>query len=343
MSTPAHGLLWIGFDGKDAQAVPELPSPGGIIPFARNLDPDPATGPARLKALLDGLQARWGAPDLPLAVALDQEGGPVSRLRPWVGETPTLRSLWEGGGAPACEAWGRLWGEGLALLGFNVDFAPVADLWDGHVGTGMGDRCASRDPREVAAAAGAFLHGLESTGVRGCLKHFPGLGGTQVDSHKALPEVLDPAQVEANARPFIALGHLDRLAMVAHVRLPTTGGLPASLHRGSVVDNPWGVRARFLPDDLEMGGCTDWSWEDRVRRCLEAGHEWLLVCQTEAGVRACAKALEPLPEALWTPALASGRALRRNLRPHRPGPLHAEAWEDWRARVGAASTRAMGS
>jgi beta-N-acetylhexosaminidase len=337
MTTPAHGLLWIGFDGKDSAEVPDLPTPGGLIPFARNLDPDPAVGPARLKALLDDLQARWSVPGLPLAVALDQEGGPVSRLRPWVGETPTLRRLWEGGGPAACEAWGRLWGEGLALLGFNVDFAPVADLWDGHPGTGMGDRCASRDPQEVAAAAGAFLHGLESTGVRGCLKHFPGLGGTRVDSHKALPEVLDPAQMEANARPFIALGHLDRLAMVAHVRLPGTGGLPASLHRGSVVDNPWGVRARFLPDDLEMGGCTDWSWAERVRRCLEAGHEWLLVCQSEAGVRACAEALEPLPETLWGQALEASRALRRNLRPHQPGRLSIEAWEHWRSRVRAAA------
>lgn len=347
MTHPAHELLWIGFDGLDAGEVPDLPWPGGLIPFGRNLDPDPGAGPARLKALLNGLQARWGGlaldgGDLPLAVALDQEGGAVSRLRPWVGETPSFRRIWEAGGAPSCEAWGRLWGEGLALLGFNVDFAPVADLWDGHAGTGMGDRCASNDPMAVAAAAGAFLHGLESTGVRGCLKHFPGLGSTRVDSHQALPEVLDPAQMAANARPFQALGHADRLAMVAHVRLPETGGLPASLHRGSVADNPWGVQARFLPDDLEMGGCTDWSWTDRVRRCLEAGHEWLLVCQSQGGVRACAAALDAQPEALWSPALVRNRAFRRSLPDHRPGPLDRKAWTRWVGEVREAA-RAVGS
>lgn len=342
MSHPAHGLLWIGFDGMDADAVPDLPRPGGIIPFARNLDPDPGTGPGRLKALLDGLQVRWGGlgldgGGLPLAVALDQEGGAVSRLRPWVGETPSLRRIWEAGGAEACGTWGRLWGEGLALLGFNVDFAPVTDLWDGIEGTGMGDRCASIDPRAVAEAAGAFLHGLESRGVRGCLKHFPGLGGTRVDSHRALPDVLDPGRVAANAHPFIALGHLDRLAMVAHVRLPATGDLPASLHRGSVAENPWGVRARFLPDDLEMGGCTAWDWPDRVRLCLEAGHEWLLVCQSEQGVRACAETLAAQPESLWSPALAASRDLRKNLRPHAPGALDRGAWEAWVRRVKAAA------
>jgi beta-N-acetylhexosaminidase len=336
MTTPAHALLWIGFDGQDAHAVPDLPIPGGIIPFSRNLDPDPERGPTRLKALLDGLQARWGQ-SLTLAVALDQEGGAVSRLRPWVGETPSFRRIWEAGGTAGAEAWGRLWGEGLRLLGFNVDFAPVADLWDGHEGTGMGDRCASRDPQAVARAAGAFLHGLEGTGVRGCLKHFPGLGGTRVDSHRAMPEVLEPARVDANASPFVALGHLDRLAMVAHVRLSGSGDLPASLHRGFVADNPWKVRARFLPDDLEMGGCTAWPWEERTRRCLEAGHEWLLVCQTGAGVRACALALEGLPEALWAPALAATHGFRRNLQPHRPSPLDESAWRNWVERVRAAS------
>ncbi len=329
-------LLWIGFNGQDPEDVPTDLVPGGIIPFSRNIDPDPERGPLRLKALIDGLQARWGT-ELPLAVALDQEGGAVSRLRPWVGETPSFRAIWEGGGAQGCETWGRLWGEGLGLLGFNVDFAPVADLWDGFEGTGMGNRCASREPGEVVRAAGAFLHGLESTGIRGCLKHFPGLGGTQVDSHKALPGLDNEAQVRRNAAPFLALSNEDRLVMVAHLRTPATGALPASLHRGSVLENPYGVRGRFLPDDLEMGGCTDWSWEDRVQLCLETGHEWLLVCQTEAGVRACAAALATQAESLWRPALERARAMRKNLRVPEPGPLDLGTWKAWVARVNRAS------
>lgn len=333
--------LWIGFDGLDSKSVPQDLSPGGIIPFARNLDPDPERGPGRLKALLDGLQARWGA-ELPLAVALDQEGGAVSRLKPWVGETPSFRILWERGGASACEAWGRLWGTGLGLLGFNVDFAPVADLWTGIEGTGIGSRAASSDPAAVAQAAGAFLHGLESTGVRGCLKHFPGLGGTQVDSHKALPELQDDATIRRNALPFIALSNEDRLIMVAHLKTPATGSLPASLHRNSVAENPWGVRGRFLPDDLEMGGCTDWSWEDRVRLCLEAGHEWLLVCQSEQGVRACAAVLAKQPESLWMPAVERSRMMRENLPRPQLGPLDRAAWRAWVEQVRMASDGLIG-
>ncbi len=330
----AHALLWTGFRGLDPGDV-DLPfQPGGVILFARNLDSDPALGPARCRALVDGLQARFGK-ELPLAVALDQEGGPVSRLRPWVGDTPPLRRIWTQGGAAACARWGRLWGEGLHLLGFNVDFAPVTDLWDGHPKAGIGDRAASPDPLEAATAAGAFLHGLESTGVRGCLKHFPGLGGTSLDSHLGLPELADADQVAQNASAFRALAQPDRLVMVAHLRTPASAPLPASLHRGSVAENPWGIQGRFLPDDLEMGGCADWSWDDRVRLALEAGHQWLLVCQTPGGWNACSEAVGRMPATLTAPALAAAQALRRHLPP--VPSFDFTTWQGWVTKLQNAS------
>nr|WP_320133564.1 glycoside hydrolase family 3 N-terminal domain-containing protein [uncultured Holophaga sp.] len=324
----ARELLWTGFQGLDPDQVDLDFQPGGLILFARNLDPDPERGPARCHTLLQALQSRWGG-STPLAVAIDQEGGAVSRFRPWVGETPSFRHIWETGGESACRHWGALWGRGCRLLGFNVDFAPVADLWDGHPGTGMGDRCASTQPWEVARAVGAFLTGLESQGVRGCLKHFPGLGGTRVDSHKALPELEHPEQVRRNLQPFLPLAHEERLIMVAHLRTPLTGGLPASLHHGSVGGNPWGVKGRWLPDDLEMGGCAEWDWSTRVRLCLEAGHESLLVCQTPEGISACAQAADGLPGPLWQPALARFRSFRRSLPAPAREPFRAEAWRAW--------------
>ena len=330
----AHQLLWTGFGGLDPADV-ELPfKPGGIILFARNLDPNPEGGPVRCRALIDGLQARFGT-ELPLAVALDQEGGPVSRLRPWTGPTPPLRHLWTRGGAKACSAWGTLWGEGLRMLGFNVDFAPVLDLWDGHAGAGIGDRAASEVPFEATTAAGAFLHGLESAGVRGCLKHFPGLGGTTLDSHQGLPALDDAGLVDRNARAFIPLAHPDRLVMVAHLRTPASGPTPASLHRGSVQDNPWGIQGRFLPDDLEMGGCADWSWDDRVRLSLEAGHQWLLVCQTPKGWTACAEAAGRLPASLCARAFESTQSMRRHLLP--APPFDPQVWKNWLTRLQCAA------
>ena len=319
-----HHLLWKGIFGLDAAEV-EGPQPGGIVLFARNLDPDPLLGPQRCFTLIQELQARWGA-TAPLAVALDQEGGAVSRLRTWVGPTPTLHRIWNAGGAEACQRWGELWGRGLALLGFNVDFAPVADLW--AAGSYMGNRCASPDPLAAARAAGAFLEGLEGEGVRGCLKHFPGLGSTVLDSHQGLPALEDPGVLQRNREPFLALAHQDRLIMVAHLLLPESQGLPASLSPATVARNPWGVRARWIPDDLEMGGCKDWNWEERVLLSLQAGHQALLVCQTPAGIAACESAAANLPEALWKPAVQAFSSLRRGLPPW-GAAFQPEPWRQW--------------
>jgi beta-N-acetylhexosaminidase len=337
MAGNARELLWQGLFGLDAEEVRQDFNPGGIVLFGRNLDPDPQAGPARCHALIRRLQARWGG-TAPLAVALDQEGGAVSRLRAWVGPTPSLRQLWLRGGTSACARWGGLWGRGLALLGFNVDFAPVADRFD--PAGAMGDRCAGPDPLEAARAAGAFLAGLEATGVRGCLKHYPGLGGTTLDSHVGLPRLDDPEIIDRNRLPFRMLAHPARLVMVAHLRLPAgehlaglpaaehLAGLPASLRRDLVAGNPWGIRARWLPDDLEMGGCRDWDWPERVRLCLEAGHLALLACQTGPGIEACAEAADWVPETSWAPALARFRALRRELPGGYPG-FDPEGWRRW--------------
>lgn len=333
MVSEARQILWQGLFAQDADGVRQGFAPGGIVLFGRNLDPDPGTGPARCHALVRGLQARWGAA-APLAVAVDQEGGAVSRLRTWVGPTPTLRAVWRQGGPAACHRWGALWGRGLALLGCNVDFAPVADLWDPAAGAAMGDRCAAPDPVDAARAAGAFLAGLERTGVRGCLKHFPGLGGLALDSHLGLPERADPLAAIPHVLPFRMLAHPDRLVMVAHLRLGSGAGLPCSLDRDRVAGNPWGIAARWLPDDLEMGGCADWPWPDRVRLALAAGHQALLVCQTPEGVDACARAADQVPEGLRRPAAAAFLDLRRRL-PAGPAAFDREAWERWVGEVRA--------
>jgi beta-N-acetylhexosaminidase len=141
--------------------------------------------------------------------------------------------------------------------------------------------------------------------------------------------------VDRNAGAFVPLAHPDRLVMVAHLRTPASGSVPASLHAGSVHDNPWGLQGRFLPDDLEMGGCADWTWDDRVRLSLEAGHQWLLVCQTPTGWTACAEAAGRLPASLCAKALESTRSMRRHLPP--APPFDPQVWKNWLTRLQCAA------
>jgi beta-N-acetylhexosaminidase len=254
-------------------------------------------------------------------------------LKTWVGETPSFWRIWTSSGATGAEAWGRLWGEGLRLLGFNIDFAPLVDLYDGIPGTGLGERRASGDPGEAAEAAEAFLRGLESQGVKGCLKHFPGLGGTRVDSHHALPELTDPAAVVRALEPFRRLARPDRLVMVAHVRTPWSEGLPASLHRAHVAGNPWGIQAAWVTDDLEMGGCGAWPWPERIRLAIEAGHLALLVCQSQEALDSTMAALQALPPELLEGAVQAGRGYRRTLATHGRAAFDPSAWDAWVRRV----------
>nr|AGS53478.1 beta-hexosaminidase [uncultured bacterium contig00038] len=321
-----HELLWRGIWGLDAADLSD-PKAGGVVIFARNLDPDPETGPERLFNLNNDIQKIWGA-DCPVAIAIDQEGGKVSRLRKWVGETPPLRQIWLTGRERDCELWGRLWGQGLTLLGISVDFAPVLDLYDGREETGLGSRCASEDPEETAAAAGAFLDGIESTGVRGCLKHFPGLCGTDIDSHIAMPSISDPATIAKNVIPFLRLANSDRLIMVAHLQTPTSEGIPASLHRSYVAENRWGISGRWIPDDMEMGGCQASDWNTRVAQAIKAGHQALLVCQTPEAVKQAADAAKALDDSMAGSAIEAFRSLRKTLKPM-PKSFDKTSWMAW--------------
>ncbi|MCL1909276.1 MAG: hypothetical protein FWG12_07950 [Holophagaceae bacterium] len=319
-------ILWRGIWGMDIGDI-SAPVAGGTVLFQRNFDSNPETGPERLFRLNSALQEKWGR-DCPIAIAIDQEGGTVSRLKTWVGQTPSFRQIWLGGGEDSCEKWGRLWGKGLSLLGISVNFAPVLDLHDGIEGTGMGTRCASPDPDDVCNAASAFIRGLESTGVRGCLKHFPGLGGTLVDSHIAMPSIDSPAAIANNILPFLSMSNPDRMVMVAHLKTPTSDGLPASLSKSHVKDNEWGVQGIWIPDDMEMGGCQAPGWRARARLAIEAGHIALLVCQTEDALREAAEAADFLDDSLVAPALEAFRTLRRTLKPM-PERFDKEAWRSW--------------
>lgn len=309
-----------------------------MIVFARNV-----TGTAQAAALTRDLRAlfpplhRSGAP-APL-VALDQEGGPVRRLRapacPEVLELPAARDLGLAGDPELTRALARVAATQLAALGFNLDFAPVLDVDSNPANPVIGRRAFSSDPGEVARHGLAFAAGLADGGVLACGKHFPGHGDTDLDSHRALPRLPhDLERLQAvELAPFrrAAEAGLPSL-MSAHIVFEALDpDLPATLSPvvlPRLLRGDLGYDGAVFSDDLEMAAIADHhDAREIAARGLRAGIDLFLVCHELDRARALRDALEAEarsdPEQARRLAAAAGRAetLRRRARDHA-----ARAW-----------------
>jgi beta-N-acetylhexosaminidase len=228
-----------------------------------------------MAALAAEIAALPGSPRL----CVDQEGGPVDRFRDILGRSV---SFFDAARAGLAERAGELAGESCRTFGFPVDLAPVVDrMIPGASEKFLAGRCAAGDPGEVAAAATAFLQGLHTAGVSGCLKHFPGLGRANLDTHQALPFLPeDPDEEARDLAPFAALFDLAGAVMVSHVAGPD--GLPASLSRERATDllrGTVGFTGPAFSDDLEMGALAAFGdLPDRCADALQAGCDLIFVC-----------------------------------------------------------------
>lgn len=290
------GLPDTRLDPKTTRRLHRL-APGGIILFGRNLDT-----PSQTVGLIEAAGA--AVPD-PALFALDQEGGQVSRLEPWIGPTPTAVQLARLG-VPAATDFGRSTARVMRHLGFNLDFAPVVDLSAPDAANGIGPRAFSEDPAIVNRLAGAFLEGLQSGGVAGCLKHFPGLGPTRVDSHLALP-VVERSAAELEARdlvPFHTLGPGAACVMVGHGHYPAFDGRAARPATGSaavieeLLRRRLGYSGLVVSDDLEMGAVGSLDVEGRFAvDSIAAGCDLLLYCSDLDRAERAARALSERADA----------------------------------------------
>jgi len=264
-------------DAETREVLADL-RPGGVIVFRRNIE-----SPADLALLVGDLVATLPPPTL---IAIDQEGGRVSRLEPWIGPTPTAATL-AGDTGGAAFRLGRATALGLRTLGINLDFAPVVDLCEPDAANGIGDRSFGTDPTVASRLAGSFLDGLQKTGVAGCLKHFPGLGETTVDSHEVLPTVhRDRHQLEdRDFRPYRLLAKRAAAVMVGHGHYPALDpqpGLPATLSHSIVhgcLRGQVGFGGLVATDDMEMGAVSDLDRDGSAAvAAVAAGCDLVLYC-----------------------------------------------------------------
>jgi beta-N-acetylhexosaminidase len=281
------GLFCVGFEGTvPSPEVIELIQRGvyGVILFSRNVEN------AEQIAQLSGALKR-AAGGRPLLVTVDQEGGRVARLRPEHGftELPSLRTLGRTGDPDLAREMGVLVGRELRAVGIDQDYAPVVDVDTNPANPVIGDRSLSRSPDEVARLGIAFARGLQSTGVAGCAKHFPGHGDTSQDSHEELPR-LPHSLVRLEAvefPPFRALARAGIASvMTAHVVFEALDpDRPATLSRPvmDLLRRDCGYAGCAISDDLRMKAVSEhFSLEEVVPGAVGAGVDALLVCRDAA-------------------------------------------------------------
>ena len=240
------------------QALGEYPL-GGIILFADNI-----VTPEQLLALNGSLSE---LPGIPMFIAVDEEGGLVARLgnnkafdlRRYASAKMVGLSKEP---AKALEM-GQTIGAYLSEYGFNLDFAPVADVNTNPSNPVIGSRAFSSKPDVAAQMVSAFADGLEENGIIATFKHFPGHGDTAEDSHSGLAVVHKTLEELESCEflPFLEATSRD-MVMIGHIALPNVTGdmTPATLSRQIVTDilkEQLGFKGLVVTDAMEMGAIVE--------------------------------------------------------------------------------------
>lgn len=257
-------------------ALKEYPV-GGLVYFSQNI-----VSAKQLRSMIDGAQ---NYSKLGLFIAVDEEGGRVSRLMGKLGTTRVGAMYgYRGEGEGRARENAAVIGADIASFGFNLDFAPVADIWTNPANTVIGDRAYSGEPEEAGRLVAAAVEGFHSAGVMCTLKHFPGHGDTEEDSHTGAAYVFR-TRGELEGRewvPFRAgIEAGADMVMVGHLIVPDISDEPATLSEILMTDilrGELGFDGVIVTDSLSMRAVTDlYEPGELCVRALEAGADILLM------------------------------------------------------------------
>ncbi|HMS18998.1 glycoside hydrolase family 3 N-terminal domain-containing protein [uncultured Sphingorhabdus sp.] len=291
LRTKVGQLFFIGIAGPELDAstreLIEDFRPGGICLFARNIREAKQT-----RELLDGIREMS---QLVPFLSLDQEGGLVDRLRRILTPMPAANKIRT---VEEARRLASLIAESTRLLGFNTDFAPVVDVIDAareKDNNGLYSRAFGSNAEGATELAGAFLDKLQSEGILGCIKHFPGLGAAAVDSHEELPsvEIDDNELSNTDLLPYrkLTATHDPAFVMVAHAAFPNSKNqisdldgrmTPSSLNGKFVTEllrDEFNYEGISITDDLEMGAILkNYGIGKACVKAVNAGEDMLAIC-----------------------------------------------------------------
>lgn len=256
--------------------------PGGVIFFSFNIK-----NRKQLTAFITDMQA---TASIPLFIAVDEEGGNVSRIasneKMGLEKIPPMSEIGQTADPEEAYRVGETIGSGIHELGFNLDFAPVADVRTNDKNTEIGDRSFGSDPKVVSDMVSMEVKGLQSQGVSATLKHFPGQGDTGEDTHKGYVDLntnIDRLR-KVEFLPFEAgIKAGADFVMVSHVSVKAVTGhnVPASLSELIVSDilrDELSFEGIIITDALNMKGITKfYDSLQASQMAVEAGNDMILM------------------------------------------------------------------
>lgn len=249
---------------------------GGVILYRKNFNTY-----QEMLQLIRNLKELNKENKIPLFIAIDQEGGRVNRMPKEIENLPSANQIAIAGGEELTRESAQITGELLRKSGYNLNFAPVLDIKRFGNQHGIGDRSFSEDKRAVSKYGIAVMEEMQKRGVISVIKHFPGHGATQQDSHHMLPiinkkiEQLEKEdmypfeQAIKNGADAILVGHL----LIRNI----TGIYPASLSRKFItryLRKKYRYNGIIMTDDLKMKAIKLlYGTDTAVVKAFEAGND----------------------------------------------------------------------
>lgn len=315
-------LFMVGFEGtrfnSDLAYFLKKLHIGGVILFKRNVQ-----DPFQLAELSRNLQEKaLEYSSIPLFISIDQEGGPVARLGPPFTQFESQSAMASSEDPERrIRDFTQTQTRELKLVGINMDLTPVLDVNTRGPEGLMAARAYGSDPSQVARLGALCITGLQEAGIIACAKHFPGIGDTDLDSHKDLPIQLKEKKEleEVELVPFreavkIQTGSI----MVSHVKYPVYDQqYPASLSGPiitGILRQSLGYEGLVMTDDLEMGAIgRHYGIEEALLLAFQAGADCLMICHDPEKIeRGYSFLLNQLKKEAISPELFK-KSLRRSL------------------------------
>lgn len=281
-------LLIVGFEGSEIneQVKTEIieNKVGGVILFSRNIDNQDQT-----LQLINDIKLSNSSNKIPLFISVDEEGGTVARLDKIYDKLPDAKKLGDMNNSEISYEYGRLLGEKLNNLGFNLNYAPVLDINSNPKNPVIGVRALGDNPELVTKNGIELINGIRSKKVIPSVKHFPGHGDTDIDSHINLP-IINKSLEELKRfelLPFInAIDEDIEMIMVAHILFKQLDDeFPSSMSKVIITDllrKDLGYKGVVITDDLTMGAIVkNYSLDRAAIEYFKAGGDIALICHGE--------------------------------------------------------------